>query len=642
MLNFEEDKKYANIVRSLSLDMVEECGSGHPGAPLGMADFATVLWRHFLKYNPKLPSHPDRDRFVLSNGHASALLYALLHLSGFPISIEDMKQFRQIGSHLAGHPEKNAALGIETTTGPLGQGLANAVGMAMSRDYLRSEKLASHQYTVWAFVGDGCLMEGISHESASLAGTLGLDNLIVFYDANQITIDGHIDGWFQEDVKKRFEAYGWSVIDNVDGHDFKEIHESIHHALSLKGPVLIKCHTSIGKGIPDWEGKHQCHGQALGEDRYQKTKKAIGVIKPFMVPEDIYDHWQTSQPTYLMEEPVTPITLKDHTNFEQIFIEAKKMTQAIATRKSSQWVLERINRKGLVGGSADLTASNLTKVSTSIPRVPEKIDGNYINYGVREFAMSAIANGMALEGNIIPYVATFLVFSDYAKNAIRMSALMKLQVIYIFTHDSIGLGEDGPTHQPVEQLTMLRATPNLNVWRPANTLETICAWESALKEADTPSCLVLSRQSVPAFTNITRENVLRGGYCLLQPNAPVMVIVATGSEVSLALSVAESLNSKGVLIQVVSMPCMEVFREQSSEYKANVIPQDVPVVAIEAGAKATWYEWAGRDGLVIGLDDFGMSGPGKEVMEIMNFSKEKVLEQVLSFMQSKKMRMEYQ
>ena len=641
MLNFEEDKKYANIVRSLSLDMVEECGSGHPGAPLGMADFATVLWRHFLKYNPKLPSHPDRDRFVLSNGHASALLYALLHLSGFPVSIEDMKRFRQLGSHLAGHPEKNAELGIETTTGPLGQGLANAVGMAMSRDYLRSEKLASHQYTVWAFVGDGCLMEGVSHESASLAGTLGLDNLIVFYDANQITIDGHIDGWFQEDVKKRFEAYGWSVLDNVDGHDFKKIHESIQLALSLKGPVLIKCLTSIGKGIPDWEGKHHCHGQALGEDRYQKTKEAIGVIKPFMVPEDIYDHWQTTQPLYL-EEQRQPITFANHTDFEQMFLEAKKTPQAMATRKSSQWVLERIKNKGLVGGSADLTASNLTKVSSSIPRTPEKIDGNYINYGVREFAMSAIANGMALDGNIIPYVATFLVFSDYAKNAIRMSALMKLQVIYIFTHDSIGLGEDGPTHQPVEQLTMLRATPNLNVWRPANTLETICAWESALKVTETPSCLVLSRQSIPAFTDITRDNVLRGGYCLIKPNAPAIVMVATGSEVSLALNVAESLISKGVLVQVVSMPCMEVFREQSSEYKANVIPHDVPVVAIEAGAKATWYEWVGRDGLVIGLDDFGMSGPGKEVMDIMNFSVEKVLKQVLSFMQSKKMRMEYQ
>ena len=636
MYNLDENKRCADLVRALSIEMVESASSGHPGAPLGMADIATVLWRYHLSFNPKCPLHPDRDRFVLSNGHASALLYAVLHLSGYPMTLDDLKQFRSTGAVTAGHPEKDLRLGIETTSGPLGQGFANAVGMAVARDrQLQLEPDRINHY-IWAFVGDGCLMEGVSHEAASLAGTLGLERLIVLYDANQISIDGHIDGWYQEDVRLRFEAYGWKVLGPIDGHDYDAVHQALTQAKLEDGqPVLVIFNTIIGKGIPDWEGQHQCHGQPLGKERALSTKKLLGFENPFEAVAQIKTIWRDHYPDYLRKMPTHHKPLGDQTDYAALFSLAQSEQSAFATRKASHWVLDRLKHEGLIGGSADLTASNLTKVHYSQERIPKQKTGNYINFGVREFAMAAIANGIALDSGLIPYVGTFLIFSDYAKNAIRMSALMELQVVYVLTHDSLALGEDGPTHQPVEQLAMLRATPNLNVWRPANLQETVCAWESAMTQVTTPTCMALSRQSVPNDLQLKREDIARGAYIVISDEEPMCSFVASGSEVALALTLAKQCNALGIQSRVISMPCMEVFRQQSQEYQQNILPHGQPVIAIEAGASQPWYEWAGRDGLIFALDRFGLSGPGQAVMSALGFDEAKMMPVILEFLEKK-------
>ncbi len=614
------------------VDIVEHAGSGHPGAPLGMADIATVLWRNYLVFDPENPHHNLRDRVIFSNGHASALLYAVLYLSGYPVQLEDLKQFRTLGSRTPGHPEKDIEYGIETTSGPLGQGFANALGIALARDRLLSENKIKRAYSVYTFVGDGCLMEGISHEVASLAGTLGTQKFITLYDANQISIDGNIEGWFTEDVAQRFKAYGWHVIDGVDGHDFESIHQALADAQSIDtGPVLVIFKTIIGKGIVDWAGQAACHGQPLGPERYQRTVKALGGSAPFKVPSSIKETWLSNAPGLELDSP--RLHLEDNTCYTTLFEKATNCVEKQATRKASQWVLSQLEHTGLMGGSADLSASNLTMTANAVVKSPKQLAGNYIHYGVREFAMAAIANGMALDRVLKPFVATFLVFSDYARSALRMSALMELPVIYVLTHDSIGLGEDGPTHQPVEHLAMLRATPNLNVWRPCDIEETVVAWELALKETRTPSCIVLSRQSLPALPGKQKTSIERGGYALKAEQHPDCVIVATGSEVAVAMEVGrliENQHNKKVL--VVSMPCMETFAQQSKDYQKQVIPEGVPVCVVEAATAQPWYQWAGPNGLIVSMDEFGLSAKGPAVLDYFGFSVDKVYVKVCEFL----------
>ncbi|QJD59379.1 transketolase [Pseudomonas sp. gcc21] len=652
-------RERANAIRALSMDAVQKANSGHPGAPMGMADIAEVLWRDYMKHNPANPGWADRDRFVLSNGHGSMLIYSLLHLTGYDLSIDDLKDFRQLHSKTPGHPEYGYTPGVETTTGPLGQGLANAVGFALAEKIMAAQfNQPGHaivDHNTYVFMGDGCLMEGISHEVCSLAGTLGLNKLIGFYDDNGISIDGEVHGWFTDDTPKRFESYGWQVIRNVDGHDAEEIRTAIETARKGDKPTLICCKTIIGFGSPNKQGKESSHGAALGDDEIALTREKLGWKHgPFEVPEDIYAEWNAreagakaeaewdqrfaayqAQFPELAAEFVRRMAGELPADFEQnasAFIrDVATKGENIASRKASQNCLNAFGPllPELLGGSADLAGSNLTLWKGAKPVVKEDASGNYMYYGVREFGMSAIMNGVALHGGLVPYGATFLMFMEYARNAVRMSALMKTRVIYVFTHDSIGLGEDGPTHQPVEQLTSLRTTPNLDTWRPADTVESAVAWKSAVQRKDGPSALIFSRQNLPYHIrdNETESSIARGGYILKGcEGEPELILIATGSEVGLAMQAHEELTRRGHKIRVVSMPCTSVFDQQDAEYKQKVLPLEVGArIAIEAGHGDFWYKYVGLDGRVIGINTFGESAPAAALFEEFGFTVENIL-----------------
>jgi transketolase len=644
----------ANAIRMLSVDAVERAQSGHPGMPLGMADIATVLWQKFMKHNPANPYWFDRDRFVLSNGHGSMLLYSLLHLTGYDLSIDDLKQFRQLNSKTPGHPEHADTPGVETTTGPLGQGLANAVGMAIAEKVLSCQfnrpELHLINHHTYAFVGDGCLMEGLSHEASSLAGTLGLGKLIVFYDDNGISIDGEVEGWFRDDTATRFKAYHWQVIGPIDGHDPSAIETAIKQARAdSEKPSLIICKTIIGFASPV-AGSEKSHGSPLGSAGVAKVRETINwPYPPFVIPDEIYAEWnhveqgkrnetswlnlcQSYQQQYPADyaEFLRRINGDLPDNWETLsksFIESCRLqNKSLATRKSSQLCLEHFAAAlpEMLGGSADLTGSNNTDWSGSKTINADNFCGNYLYYGVREFGMAAIMNGLALHGGFIPYGGTFLVFADYARNAIRLSALMKQRVIYVLTHDSIGLGEDGPTHQPVEHAAMLRMTPGMQVWRPADLVETAVAWKHAIAHHYGPSSLLLTRQNLPALTHgdNAEELISKGGYILLDcEGEPETLLLATGSEVSLAMAAAEQLNKTGQRIRVISMPCCELFLSQSPAYQEQVLPRSVRKrVAIEAASSQYWYQFVGLDGTVIGLDRFGVSAPAADAYQFLGIT----------------------
>ena len=653
-------RELAHAIRFLSVDAVEQAQSGHPGMPLGMADIATVLWQKFLKHNPQNPQWFNRDRFVLSNGHGSMLLYSLLHLSGYKLDIDELKNFRQLHSKTPGHPEATETPGVETTTGPLGQGLANAVGMAIAEKTLaaqfnqHSNNLVDH-YT-YAFVGDGCLMEGISHEACSFAGTLGLGKLIVFYDDNGISIDGKVDNWFTDDTATRFKAYNWQVIEDVNGHDFAAIENAIISARhETSKPSLIICKTIIGYGS-SIAGSEKTHGAPLGaEDIAQLRKRLNWDYPPFVVPDHIYAAWNHIEQGQLEEtrwlqrcqeyqrlhpneyfEFLRRINgdLPDEwpTKSSQFIKQCQHNDKAMATRKASQHCLEEFAAllPEMLGGSADLTGSNNTDWSGSKIITNKHFNGNYLHYGVREFAMSAIMNGLALHGGFIPYGGTFLVFTDYARNAVRLSALMKQRVIFVYTHDSIGLGEDGPTHQPIEHAAMLRMTPNMQVWRPADLMETAVAWQQAIEHHNGPSSLLLSRQNLPALNHSEEsyESINRGGYILQDAEQPLdAILIATGSEVQIAVAAALELTNQGLKIRVVSMPCAERFLEQDSSYQEQVLPNAVRRrVAIEAAAPGYWYRFVGLDGAIVGIDRYGASAPAVDVYRDLGITVEKTIE----------------
>ncbi|WP_434353277.1 transketolase [Psychrobacter sp. HD31] len=639
-------RKLANAIRVLSMDAVQQANSGHPGAPMGMADIAEVLWRKFLKHNPTNPNWANRDRFVLSNGHGSMLIYSLLHLTGYDVSIDDLKSFRQLHSKTPGHPEYGYTPGVETTTGPLGQGIANAVGFAIAEKTLAAQfNREGHNiidHNTYAFLGDGCLMEGISHEVCSLAGTLGLGKLVFFYDDNNISIDGEVEGWFTDDTQKRFESYNWQVI-KVDGHDSEAIDAATRAALEeTSKPTLVICKTVIGAGSPNKQGTESCHGAPLGDEEIALTRKELGWEKPaFEVDEEIYEAWDGKAKGDMLEKnwdadfaaykkayPELAAELERRlagdlpAEFEaktQAYIaECQEKGEVVATRKASQNAINALQKMlpEFLGGSADLAGSNLT-LFEGAKGIQTDADGNYIYYGVREFGMTAIANGIALHGGFIPYVATFLMFMEYARNAVRMSALMKQQVISVYTHDSIGLGEDGPTHQPIEQVASLRSTPNLNTWRPCDTVETATAWVESVKAGDKPSALILSRQGLPhqARDNSQVANIAKGGYVLSKEQGDLQaIIIATGSEVQLAMQAQAQLSDAGIGVRVVSMPCAEVFIAQDAAYREAVLPSDVYArVAVEAGIKDYWYKFVGLDGQVIGMDTFGESAPAADL-----------------------------
>ncbi|ASU17001.1 transketolase [Actinobacillus pleuropneumoniae] len=659
-----ERKVLANAIRFLSMDAVQKANSGHPGAPMGMADIAEVLWRDFLKHNPTNPKWADRDRFVLSNGHGSMLIYSLLHLTGYDLSIEDLKQFRQLHSKTPGHPEYGYAPGVETTTGPLGQGITNAVGMAIAEKTLAAQfnreghKIVDH-YT-YAFLGDGCLMEGISHEACSLAGTLGLGKLIAFYDDNNISIDGHVDGWFSDDTAQRFEAYGWQVIRNVDGHDAEQIKFAIENAKAeTERPTLIICKTIIGYGSPNKSASHDCHGAPLGNDEIALTRQALNwEYAPFEIPAEIYADWDAKAKGAVVEKewnakfaayeaayPELATEFKRRmagdlpANWEaesKAFIEKLQANPAaIASRKASQNAIEAYAHilPEFLGGSADLASSNLTLWSGSKPiRADHNVDGNYINYGVREFGMSAIMNGIALHGGFIPYGATFLMFYEYAHNAVRMAALMKQRSLFVYTHDSIGLGEDGPTHQPVEQTASLRFIPNLETWRPADQVESAVAWKAAVERKDGPSALIFTRQNLAQQTRTPEQlaNVARGGYilreCCEKGGCPDLILIATGSEVDLAMKAAEVLDAEGTKVRVVSMPSTNVFDKQDEAYRESVLPRSVTKrVAIEAQLSDFWYKYVGFEGRIVGMNSFGESAPADQLFKLFGFTVENVV-----------------
>lgn len=650
----------ANAIRALSMDAVQQANSGHPGAPMGMADIAEVLWNDYLRHNPANPAWPNRDRFVLSNGHGSMLIYSLLHLSGYDLPMAELRNFRQLHSKTPGHPEYGYAPGVETTTGPLGQGITNAIGMALAEKVLAAqfnqpghEVIDHHTYT---FLGDGCMMEGISHEACSLAGTLGLGKLIAFYDDNGISIDGEVEGWFSDDTPARFVAYGWQVIANVDGHDPAAVKDAIEAARHETGkPTLICCKTVIGKGSPNKQGSESCHGAPLGGDEVAATREAIGWHhEPFVVPDDIYagwnavekgakleQDWQQQVSAYTAAFPEQAAELKrrlagelpaDFSAGAQDYIAACQAEGAsIASRKASQNCLNAYGPllPELLGGSADLAGSNLTLWSGSQGVSAADASGNYVYYGVREFAMSAMMNGIALHGGFIPYGATFLIFMEYARNAVRMAALMKQPVIFVYTHDSIGLGEDGPTHQPVEQLTALRATPNLQTWRPCDTVESAVAWKAAIERTDGPSSLIFSRQGLPHQQRDDQQlaDLARGGYVLHDcAGSPQAIIIATGSEVQLAMAAAEQLSNAGKQIRVVSMPCAEIFEAQDAAYRESVLPSDVLArVAVEAAHMDYWYKYVGLDGRIVGMSSFGESAPAGELMQQFGFTVDNVV-----------------
>ncbi len=653
----------ANAIRALSMDAVQAANSGHPGAPMGMADIAEVLWNTYLKHNPANPNWADRDRFVLSNGHGSMLLYSLLHLSGYDLTTDDLKNFRQLHAKTAGHPEYGYAPGVETTTGPLGQGIANAVGMALAEKILGDQfNQAEHtivDHKTWVFLGDGCLMEGISHEACSLAGTLGLGKLIAFYDDNGISIDGEVEGWLTDDTPARFESYGWQVIPAIDGHNSDAIADAIDRALAdQKRPSLICCKTIIGKGSPNKQGTESCHGAALGEDEVAATRAALGWDHPpFDIPKDIGEAWDARdrgaaaesdwQGQFAAYETAHPALAGEFTrrmagelpaNFETAMNDyialCTENAADVASRKASQQTLNVMGPvvPELLGGSADLAGSNLTLWGGSKGIDAKDASGNYIFYGVREFAMSAIMNGLALHKGFIPYGATFLIFMEYARNAVRMAALMRQRVIFVYTHDSIGLGEDGPTHQPVEQLTALRSTPNLETWRPCDTVESAVAWKLAAQRSDGPSALVFSRQTLPhqyrAEENL--RHIERGGYILVEEVGELdAIIIATGSEVALAVAAAASLSEQGKGIRVVSMPSAERFCAQDASYREHVLPSHVLArVAVEAAHADYWHKFVGLDGRIVGMTSFGESAPGDVLMQEFGFTVDNVVSAV--------------
>jgi transketolase len=655
-----------NALRMLAIDAVEAAKSGHPGMPMGMAEIAEALWRGYLRHNPADPSWPDRDRFVLSNGHGSMLLYALLHLTGYALPLEELKRFRQLHSKTPGHPEVGVTPGVETTTGPLGQGLANAVGMALAEQLLAAEfnrpghRIVDHR--TWVFVGDGCLMEGISHEAASLAGTLGLAKLIVIYDDNGISIDGHVEHWFADDTPARFAAYGWRVIRDVAGHDSAAIEAALAQAVhDCARPTLICCKTVIGKGSPNKAGTHEVHGAALGASEVAATRAALNWgADAFEVPAHIRSawnatvngaalqaDWQRRFAAYREAHPQLAAeferrVLRRALPAEWPAIRAQALAQTveegatIASRKASQNAIELLQPRlpELLGGSADLTGSNLTAASSSVA-VRHRRWGNHINYGVREFGMSALMNGVALHGGYIPYGGTFLTFSDYSRNAVRMSALMRQRVIYVFTHDSIGLGEDGPTHQPVEHVSSLRLIPHNAVWRPCDAVETMAAWLAAIERSDGPSCLILSRQNLPhcARSRAQLADIRRGGYLLAAGAADRLTLLATGSEVALALSARARLAAAGIEARVVSMPNCAEFDRQGPEYRAAVLPRALPVLAIEAGVSHFWRAYTGFDGDVVGIDRFGESAPAAQVAAALGLTVETVCAKARALLQ---------
>jgi len=660
-------RELANAIRALSMDAVQKANSGHPGAPMGMADIAEVLWREVLKHNPGNPLWPDRDRFILSNGHASMLLYSLLYLTGYPLKIEEIKNFRQLGSRTAGHPEVEQHLGIETTTGPLGQGLANAVGMALAEKMLATQfnrpgfEVVNHH--TWVFMGDGCLMEGISHEACSLAGTLGLGKLIGFYDDNGISIDGHVKDWFTDDTPKRFEAYGWHVIPNVDGQNSDAVAAAIQQAQAETArPTLICCKTTIGWGSPNRAGTHKAHGEALGVDEVALVRKQLGwTAEPFVIPEPILKDWdcrekgkaaeakwQTLFGAYKEAHPELAAELERRFKGDlpkswsdtvtKAYAEAAKQTAPQATRQSSQATLNALN-PGLpefFGGSADLTPSNNTTTKLSKHITHEDFSGNYLSYGVREFGMTAMMNGIALHGGFVPYGGTFLTFSDYARNAVRLACLMRQRVILVYTHDSIGLGEDGPTHQPIEHMPALRAIPHMSLWRPCDAAETAVAWVLAVERTDGPTALILTRQNLPQQTrnDAQKANIAKGGYTLIDSNGtPEAIVIATGSEVGIAADAVRALNSSGKRIRLVSMPSTEAFDAQDAAYRESVLPRAVTKrVAVEAAATQTWWKYVGIEGDVVGIDRFGASGKATDLFPHFGFTADNVakhIEQVL-------------
>lgn len=657
------ERKLANAIRVLSFDAVQKANSGHPGAPMGMADIAEVLWRKFLKHNPADPTWANRDRFVLSNGHGSMLIYSLLHLSGYDVSIDDLKNFRQLHSKTPGHPELGYTPGVETTTGPLGQGIANAVGFAIAEKTLAAQfnkdghNIIDHH--TYAFLGDGCLMEGISHEVCSLAGTLQLGKLIFFYDDNGISIDGDVEGWFTDDTKQRFESYGWQVI-SVDGHDTDEITEATQAAISeTNKPSLIICKTTIGAGSPNKQGLAASHGAPLGDDEILLTRDALSwTHAPFDLDDEIYEawdgrakgtalqnNWQADFEAYKKAYPELASELERRLNGElpsdfdakaKAYIDSCQNSGGnIASRKASQNAINALQPllPELLGGSADLAGSNLT-LFKGAKGLQEDAAGNYIYYGVREFGMTAIANGIALHGGFIPYVATFLMFMEYARNAVRMSALMRQRVIHVYTHDSIGLGEDGPTHQPVEQLTSLRTTPNLRTWRPCDDAESASAWVEAIKSVNNPSALIFSRQGLPHQNRDSEQvaNIAKGGYVLAKEQSNLQaIIIATGSEVSLAMEAYEALSADGVGVRVVSMPCAEIFVEQDADYRNSVLPSNIRArVAVEAAHVDYWFKFVGLDGKVIGMTTYGESAPAGELYKEFGITTDAVIDAVRS------------
>jgi len=651
--------KMANAIRALAMDAVQKANSGHPGMPMGMAEIAVALWSKHYRHNPANPHWINRDRFVLSNGHGSMLHYALLHLTGYDLSMDEIRNFRQMHSKTPGHPEVHVTPGVETTTGPLGQGLSNAVGMALAEKLLAAEfnkpgfDIVDHH--TYVFVGDGCLMDGISHEVCSLAGTLRLSKLVVLYDDNGISIDGHVEGWFQDDTPKRFEAYGWNVIRSVDGHNIEAVDAAIKQAKSSDKPTLICCKTVIGKGSPNKAGTHDVHGAALGDKEIGATREALNwTAAPFEIPADVYAGWNAKAQGETMQgewdalfkayderypqqagELLRRMKGELPGNFNQTvdaYVAAcVEKKETIATRKASQNAIQALALvlPEFLGGSADLTGSNLTNWKECVA-VRADQPGNHINYGVREFGMSAIMNGIALHSGYIPFGATFLTFSDYSRNALRMAALMKIRSIFVFTHDSIGLGEDGPTHQSVEHVSSLRLIPNLDNWRPCDTVESAVAWEHAVKRQHGPTTLIFSRQNLPYQERTAEQiaNINRGGYILKEVIDAKAILIATGSEVDLAMKAADELGKQGVAVRVVSMPSTDVFDRQDAAYKASVLPKGLPRVAVEAGVTDFWYKYVGLEGAVVGIDTFGESAPAGVLFKHFGFTTDNVVASV--------------
>ncbi len=658
-------KELANAIRALSMDAVQKANSGHPGAPMGMADIAEVLWRDFLKHNPANPQWADRDRFVLSNGHGSMLLYSLLHLTGYDLSIDDLKNFRQLHSRTPGHPEYGYAPGVETTTGPLGQGITNAVGMALAEKIMAAQfNRPGHQivdHHTYVFMGDGCMMEGISHEACSLAGTLKLGKLVAFWDDNGISIDGHVEGWFTDDTAARFEAYGWHVVRGVDGHDPDAIKAAIEQARAVTDkPSLLCCKTVIGFGSPNKAGSHDCHGSPLGAAEIAAAREFLGwPYEPFVIPEEIAGEWNARTDGAVVEREWAEQLAAYRASYPELAAEFERRMQGklpanwaaesaafiaklqanpskIATRKASQNALDAFGAllPELLGGSADLAPSNLTIHKSSKSITADDASGNYMHYGVREFGMSAIMNGAALHGGLVPYGATFLMFMEYARNAVRMAALMKQRSIFVYTHDSIGLGEDGPTHQPVEQIASLRLTPNMSTWRPCDQVESAVAWKYAIERQDGPTALIFSRQNLAQMDRNEQQlaDVAKGGYVLKDAaGTPDLILIATGSEVELAMAAATELEAKGRKVRVVSMPATDAFDAQSVEYKESVLPSSVTRrVAIEAGIADYWYKYVGLNGKIIGMRSFGESAPAELLFKEFGFTVENVVAQAES------------